>query len=85
MLDSNLGTRRALHRGRIFVDERDPSEGLIIQQGSMPFVPQVSKAHNPAFDITPQYLITEPITEAGILKPPFDQSISHAFHHEDEE
>lgn len=77
MLDSNLGTRRALHRGRIFVDERDPSEGLNIQQGS--------KARNPAFDITPQCLITAPITEAGILEPPFDQSIAHAFHHEDEE
>ncbi len=85
MLDSNLGTRRALHRGRIFVDERDPSEVLNIQRGGMPFMPQGNKARNPAFDITPQYLITEPITEAGILEPPFDQSIAHAFHHEDEE
>jgi len=85
MLDSNLGTRRALHRGRIFMDERDPSEVLDIQRGGMPIAPQGSKARNPAFDITPHCLITALITEAGILEPPFDQSISHAFHHEDEE
>ncbi len=30
MLDSNLGIRRALHRGRIFMDERDPFEVLNI-------------------------------------------------------
>lgn len=67
------------------MDERDPSEGLNIQRGGMPFVPQGSKARNPAFDIIPHRLITAIITEAGIYKPPFDQSISYAFHHEDEE
>jgi len=77
MLDLNLETRRALHRGRIFVDERGPSEELNIQRGG--------KAHNPAFDINPHCLRTTLITEAWILEPPFDQSISHAFHHEDEE
>ncbi len=67
------------------IEERDPSEVLNIQRGGMPIAPQGSKARNPAFDITPHRLITALITEAGILEPPFDQSISHAFHHEDEE
>ena len=67
------------------IEERDPSEVLNIQQGDMPIAPQGSKARNPAFDITPHCLITAFITEAGILEPPFDQSISHAFHYEDEE
>lgn len=67
------------------IEERDPSEVLDIQRGGMPIAPQGSKARNPAFDITPHRLITALITEAGILEPPFDQSISHAFHHEDEE
>jgi methylthioribose-1-phosphate isomerase len=67
------------------IEERDPSEVLDIQRAGMPIAPQGSKAWNPAFDITPHCLITALITEAGILEPPFDQSISHAFHHEDEE
>ncbi len=67
------------------IEERDPSEVLNIQRGGMPISPQGSKARNPAFDITPHRLITALITEAGILKPPYDGSISHAFHNEDEE
>jgi methylthioribose-1-phosphate isomerase len=67
------------------IEERDPSEVLNIQRGGMPIAPQGSKARNPAFDITPHRLITALITEAGVLEPPFDQSISHAFHNEDEE
>ena len=67
------------------IEERDPSEVLDIQRGGMPIAPQGSKARNPAFDITPHCLITAFITEAGILEPPFDQTISHAFHYEDKE
>ena len=67
------------------IEERDPSEVLNIQRGGMPIAPQGSKARNPAFDITPHRLITALITEAGILESPFNQSISHAFHHEDKE
>ena len=33
---------------------------------------------NPAFDVTPHSLITAILTEKGILKPPFRQSISKA-------
>jgi methylthioribose-1-phosphate isomerase len=34
---------------------------------------------NPAFDVTPNELIAGIITEVGILKPPFEQSIKEAF------
>ena len=67
------------------IEERDPSEVLDIQRGGMPISPQGSKARNPAFDITPHHLVTALITEAGVLKPPFEKSISHAFHREEEE
>jgi len=67
------------------IEERDPSEVLDIQRGGMPISPKGSKARNPAFDITPHRLITALITETGILGPPFEPSISQAFHHEDEE
>lgn len=35
-----------------------------------------AKAHNPAFDVTPASLINAFITEAGILRPPFEDSIA---------
>ena len=34
---------------------------------------------NPAFDITPPELISGIITENGIAKPPFEQSIKELF------
>jgi S-methyl-5-thioribose-1-phosphate isomerase len=37
------------------------------------------KVKNPAFDITPFFYVTGFITEKGILKPPFEESISKAF------
>jgi methylthioribose-1-phosphate isomerase len=67
------------------IEERDPSEVLDIQRGGMPISPKGSKARNPAFDITPHHLVTALITEAGVLKPPYEKSISHAFHREEEE
>ncbi|MCK5633875.1 MAG: S-methyl-5-thioribose-1-phosphate isomerase [Anaerolineales bacterium] len=67
------------------IEERDPSEVLDIQRGGKPISPQGSRARNPAFDITPNRLVTALITETGILRPPLEKSISHAFHQEDEE
>jgi methylthioribose-1-phosphate isomerase len=37
--------------------------------------PENATTWNPAFDVTPAELITAFITEAGILRPPFEQSI----------
>jgi methylthioribose-1-phosphate isomerase len=34
---------------------------------------------NPAFDVTPPELVTAIITESGILKPPYQQSIAEVF------
>ena len=38
-----------------------------------------TKARNPAFDVTPARYVSAFITEAGILKPPFKESIRKAF------
>ena len=35
-------------------------------------------AFNPAFDVTPAELVTAIITEAGVLAPPYDESIARA-------
>lgn len=61
------------------IEERDPSEVLDIQQAGMPIAPHGSEARNPAFDITPNRLITALITEMGILRQPYATSIAQAF------
>jgi methylthioribose-1-phosphate isomerase len=37
-------------------------------------------AFNPAFDVTPAELVTAIVTEAGVLEPPFAESIRDALH-----
>ncbi|MBC7364605.1 MAG: S-methyl-5-thioribose-1-phosphate isomerase [Candidatus Aminicenantes bacterium] len=66
--DFNLGTGRDIP-----IEERNPEEvrracGKLI---TLPNVP----VKNPAFDVTPARLITAIITEKGILRPPYQQSI----------
>lgn len=56
------------------IEERDSEEVLIIS-GQNISVPGVSVL-NPAFDVTPARLVTAIITEAGILRPPFAESIA---------
>jgi methylthioribose-1-phosphate isomerase len=53
------------------IEERDPEEVLGIQFHGERVSPEGAKARNPAFDITPNRLITAIITENGIVKPPY--------------
>lgn len=41
-------------------------------------IPPGVRAHNPAFDVTPARLISGIITEAGVLRPPYRESIAGA-------
>ena len=41
--------------------------------------PEGLGAYNPAFDVTPSELITAIITEAGVARPPYEQSIPQLF------
>ena len=47
------------------IEERDPAE-----------VSDHSDAFNPAFDVTPGSLVTAFFTEAGVLEPPYEESIA---------
>lgn len=38
--------------------------------------PEGTQTYNPAFDVTPNHLITAFITEYGILRPPYGESVS---------
>jgi methylthioribose-1-phosphate isomerase len=49
------------------IEERDPGE-----------VTPDGEGFNPAFDVTPAELITAMMTEAGILEPPYEESIAGA-------
>jgi len=58
------------------IEERDPDE--VTHCGGKRIAPEGTKVYNPAFDLTPNELIQAIITEKGILKQPFKESIKHA-------
>jgi len=41
-------------------------------------VPERAAVWNPAFDVTPAALVTAFITDAGVLRPPFEPAIVKA-------
>ena len=53
------------------IEERDPSEVLDIQFRGERVPPEGARARNPAFDVTPNRLITAIVTENGVVHPPF--------------
>jgi methylthioribose-1-phosphate isomerase len=57
------------------IEERDPNEVLDIQFHGERVVPQGARARNPAFDVTPNRLISAIVTENGIVYPPFESNI----------
>ena len=62
--------------GRLIpIEERDPEEVLGIRFHGEPIAPQGAKARNPAFDVTPNRLISAIVTENGIVYPPFEENL----------
>lgn len=59
------------------IEERSHEEVTIIN--SKPICPKEVNVINPGFDVTPNELITGIITEKGILKPNYKQSILDAY------
>lgn len=53
------------------IEERDAQEVLDIQVHGERVMPEGAHARNPAFDVTPNHLLTALVTEKGILYPPF--------------
>ena len=60
------------HGGLIPIEERDTDEVLGIQFHGEPIAPKNAKARNPAFDVTPNRLLSGIVTENGVVYPPFD-------------
>jgi methylthioribose-1-phosphate isomerase len=63
------------------IEERDPGEVLRLEQGGKAIAPASSKARNPAFDITPHRLVTAFVTEVGVLRPPYAETLAKAVRH----
>jgi methylthioribose-1-phosphate isomerase len=57
------------------IEERNPNEVLDIQFQGEPVTPKNAKARNPAFDVTPNRLVTGIVTENGIAYTPFEVSL----------
>ena len=55
------------------IEMRNPLE--VLQFQGVPSAPQDIEVLNPAFDVTPHELVTAIITEEGVLRPPFIDSI----------
>jgi methylthioribose-1-phosphate isomerase len=60
----------------IVIEERDAEE--VTSFGSARSAPRGAAARNPAFDVTPQHLISAIVTERGVLRPPFGAAITAA-------
>lgn len=56
---------------QIPIEERSPDEVLDIQLSGKVTHPADASARNPAFDITPNRLVTALVTEYGVIYPPY--------------
>ncbi|HSB29325.1 MAG TPA: S-methyl-5-thioribose-1-phosphate isomerase [Pyrinomonadaceae bacterium] len=55
------------------IEERDPMEVTHIKDQQM--APEGIKVHNPAFDVTPNHFITAIVTEKGVARAPYEESL----------
>ena len=58
------------------IEERDPGEVLNLEHEGRPIAPENSKARNPAFDITPNRLVTAIVTEVGVMRLPYEETLA---------
>lgn len=61
----------------VIIEQRKGTE--VTQIGDKKTAPDGINVINPAFDMTPPELVTGIITEAGVAKPPFEESIKKLF------
>ncbi len=65
------------------IEERGQDEVLDIQFQGKPAQPESASARNPAFDVTPNRLVTAIVTENGVARPPFEVNLARAVHGEE--
>jgi len=63
------------HGDLIPIEERNTDEVLGIRFHGEPIAPKNARARNPAFDVTPNRLLSGIVTENGVVFPPFDVNL----------
>jgi methylthioribose-1-phosphate isomerase len=63
------------------IEERSSRE--VTEVSGTPIAPEGVHAAHPAFDVTPARLVTAIITERGVLRPPYAESLAAAVHASD--
>jgi methylthioribose-1-phosphate isomerase len=58
---------------QIHIEERAAAE--VTSFGTTPVAPADAQVYNPAFDVTPGHLVTAFVTEYGVIRPPYTESI----------
>jgi methylthioribose-1-phosphate isomerase len=66
------------HGGLIPIEQRDPREVLGLEFEGEAVAPAGATARNPAFDVTPHRYLAGIITENGVARPPFTESLARA-------
>lgn len=61
----------------IVIEERDPAE--VTTLAGVPIAPAGTKARHPAFDVTPSRYVTAIVTERGVARPPYRDSLPKLF------
>ena len=61
----------------VVIEHRSSQE--VVKIGDVRTAPEGISVINPAFDETPPELVSSIITEAGIAKPPYEESIKNLF------
>ncbi len=75
-IDASIQTGKSIP-----IEERHPSE--VTSFGGVSTSMEGVNVYNPAFDVTPAKLIAGIITECGVLRPPYEQSIALALKQKD--
>ncbi len=58
------------------IEERPPEE--IVTVGGVRVAPAGIQVRNPAFDVTPHHLVTAIVTDAGVIRPPYEPGLRSA-------
>jgi methylthioribose-1-phosphate isomerase len=58
------------------IEERSPKE--VTHVGTTQLAPDGAQVRNPSFDVTPHKYITAIITERGVYRPPFSESLNNS-------
>ncbi|MEY8351809.1 S-methyl-5-thioribose-1-phosphate isomerase [Lachnospiraceae bacterium 54-53] len=77
-IDRNTPTGREIH-----IEER-PAEEVVEMWYKKPMAPEGVKVYNPAFDVTDHDLIAGIVTEYGIARAPYTESLNEIFRKKEE-